>query len=341
MSGDVQDFNGFLGELFPGFTDIVAETTDRGVMVGIIKKIFQAGMSLFSAMPAGKTIKKLDGMVIEGSTMALVDRKTKTAYRVGLPLRIMIARFPSRPIHNFIRIYYDSVLGLDDREKKVPSFEGSAVDLKVKVMETPGWFVIFPSGSLLADQRLDNRVRDLVINGRDSTMFKEFMAIGEKSSASTEMFELIDYTPEDAVLWEQWLSNMDTNLFQTNVRPKNFSAAKGRSDDYYLKLIQYGARKIGAVWVEKITQRAATAELGLLIGEPHLWGMGIGSRAISEMFKIAKKDLGLNFLWVSVRESNQRAVNCYQRGGFKIVRKVPVYKNDGSYHMWVHMEKMI
>jgi ribosomal protein S18 acetylase RimI-like enzyme len=59
------------------------------------------------------------------------------------------------------------------------------------------------------------------------------------------------------------------------------------------------------------------------------------------MMKIAKNDLDLNFLWVSVRESNQRAVSCYQRGGFKIVRKVPVYKADGSYQMWVHMEKLI
>lgn len=63
---------------------------------------------------------------------------------------------------------------------------------------------------------------------------------------------------------------------------------------------------------------------------------------IGTMIEIAKKDLGLRFLWASVREANQRAVNCYKRGGFMIVRKAPVYnKSDGSYQIWVHMEKMI
>jgi len=336
MSGDVQNFNCLMGDLFPGYTDIVAEMCDCSITVGILKKMAESGLSLFSVIPAGKSVKKFDDLVMEGFTMSLVDNKSRIAYRVGLPLRIMVARFHSRPIHNFIRINYDGV-------SKVSSCTDGqdAAGLKVRVMESPGWFLIYPSGSLLSDQRLDSRVRDLVVNGRESTMLKEFMAIDEKSSTNAQMIELIDYTPEDAVLWEQWMGNMDTNVFQTNVRPKNFSVAKGQSDEYHLKLIQYGSRKIGAVWVEKISQRTATAELGLLIGEPHLWGMGIGSRAISEMMKIAKKDLGLNFLWVSVRESNQRAVNCYQRGGFKIVRKVPVYKNDGSYQMWVHMEKLI
>ncbi|MCL5057928.1 MAG: GNAT family N-acetyltransferase [Actinobacteria bacterium] len=343
MNGDVQNFNGLMGDLFPGYTDIVAEMSDRSITVGILKKIAKSGLSLFSVIPAGKSVKRVDDLVMEGSTMTLVDSKSRAAYRVGLPLRIMVARFPSRPIHNFIRINYEGVPGPEDREKKVSSCTEyqEAADSKVRVMESPGWFVIYPLGSLLSDQRLDNRVRDLVINGRESTMFKEFMAIDEKTNTHAQMIALTDYTPVDAALWEKWTGNMDTNMFQTNVRPQNFSAAKGQSDEYYLKLIQHGSRKIGAVWVEKISQRTATAELGLLIGEPHLWGMGIGSRAISEMMKIAKKDLGLNFLWVSVRESNQRAVNCYQRGGFKIVRKVPVYKTDGSYQMWVHMEKMI
>lgn len=343
MSGDVQNFNCLMGDLFPGYTDIVAEMCDRSITVGILKKVAESGLSLFSVISAGKSVKKFDDLVMEKVTMTLVDNKSKIVYRVGLPLRIMVARFPSRPIHSFIRINYDGVSSPANREKKASSCTDrqDPDGLKVRVMESPGWFVIYPSGSLLSDQRLDSRVRDLVVNGRESSMFKEFMAIDEKNNTNAHMIEIVDYSPGDAALWEQWVGNMDTNMFQTNVRPKNFSVAKGQSDEYYLKLIQYGSRKIGAVWVEKISQRTATAEMGLLIGEPHLWGMGIGSMALSEMMKLAKKDLGLNFLWVSVRESNQRAVHCYQRGGFKIVRKVPVYKNDGSYQMWVHMEKMI
>ena len=173
-------------------------------------------------------------------------------------------------------------------------------------------------------------------------MFSEFIAVIDGELDKSDEIELIDYQPQDQKLWEQWLTKIDTDMFQTIVRPRNFSTNSGRSEDYYLKVIKYGDMKIGAVWLEKINQRTATAELGLIIGEPHLWGMGIGSKVINSMIMIAKNDLGLNFMWVSVREANQRAVSCYSRVGFLIVRKVPVFnKIDGSYQMWVHMEKMI
>ncbi|MHB8156187.1 MAG: GNAT family N-acetyltransferase [Desulfocucumaceae bacterium] len=342
MGGEVQKFNKMLGDLFPGFTDIVAEVCDRSVTVKVLNDFIQSGLALCLFFPLGKTNKKMDKLLMEGATMAFLDGKGSNAYRVGLPLRIMVARFPGRPLHNFIRINYGGVPSPEDRNKGVVTANGQGeINFSLKVLEGPGWCLLYPLGSLLSDQRLENQVRDLAVNGRDSTMFREFLAIDERNIINSQNFDIVDYTPDDAKLWELWVGNMDTNIFQTNLRPKNFITAKGRSEDYYLKLISYGSKKIGAVWVEKITQRTATGELGLLIGEPHLWGLGIGGRAINAMIDTAKNDLGLKFLWASVRESNQRAVNCYKRGGFSIVRKVPVYKPDGSYQMWVTMEKMI
>ncbi|MFZ5649231.1 MAG: GNAT family N-acetyltransferase [Bacillota bacterium] len=344
MSKDVQSFNSVLGELFPGFTDILAEMRDRSVIYRVLSKIVDSGATMYATLPLGRSTKKSLEMKIEDSTIALLDIKYQVAYRVGMPLSVMAARFPKHPIHNFVRFKYDAVVSPEDKKKKLELSEDDQGDAeyKVKNVESPGWFILYPLGSLLADQRLENRIRDLTLNGMESAMLKEFIAIDEGELNTSQSIELVDYQPEDWKLWDQWMSKIDTDLFQTVVHPRNFSAASGRSDDYYLKIIRYGNMKIGAVWLEKINPRTATAELGLIIGEPHLWGMGIGSQVINLMINIAKNDLSLNFLWVSVREANQRAVSCYKRGGFLIVRKVPVFnKSDGSYQMWVHMEKMI
>lgn len=343
MSQNVKDFNSFLGNIFPGLTNIIAEVRDINVINRILTEMLSPDISYNVTFPIGKISKKFDEIVLEETSLSLVDFATKTGYRVGLPLKIMIGRFPNHHNHNFIRIYYSQVPGGEEKKKKLFLNEGTKGEspVKLKAIDNCGWFVLYPVGSLLCDQRLRNQVKDLALEGWESALFKEFVAIDENYLMNSQSITLADYEPQDAVLWEQWMSKMDTNMFQTNVRPKNFSGS-GRSEDYYLKMIIYGNKKVGAVWLEQITQRTSTAELGILIGEPHLWGLGIGGKAMSAMIDIAKNVLGLKFLWVSVRESNQRAVNCYKREGFLIVRKMPVFiKNDNSYQMWHRMEKMI
>jgi RimJ/RimL family protein N-acetyltransferase len=343
MSKDVHGFNDVLGRLFPWCTDIVAEMRDRPAIIKILTNLLESVGSMNACFSIGKAARMSDEIIIEETDMVLVDKKTRTAYLVGPPLKIMLARFPNHPIHNFARVQYGGYPNPEDKKKKLILKESPGdTEVKAKAVESPGWLVMYPPGSLLCDQRLEDQVKELIGNGRDSSLFNEFMTIDEDQLKKTDSVEIMDYVPEDAILWEQWMGKMDVDMFQTNMRPKNFSATSGQSEDYYLKILKYGEKKVGAVWLEQITHRTATAELGLLIGEPHLWGMGIGTRAMRAMIDIAKKDLNLKFLWVSVREANQRAVNCYKRGGFEIVRKVPVFnKHDGSYQMWVHMEKMI
>ncbi|MFZ5648588.1 MAG: hypothetical protein ACOY30_13310, partial [Bacillota bacterium] len=276
MSKDVLFFNSILGDLFPEFTDMLAEMRDRAVVFRVLSKIVDSGASLYVTLPLGRSTKKSLEMKIEGSTIALMDMKYRVAYRVGPPLSVMVARFPKHPIHNFVRVKYDAVINQEDKKKKLELKEDGPgeAEIKVKSVESSGWFILYPSGSLLTDQRLENRIRDLTLNGMESAMLKEFIAIDEGEFDKSQSIELVDYQPDDWKLWEQWLSKIDTDLFQTVVHPRNFSAASGRSDDYYLKIIKYGNMKIGAVWLEKINPRTATAELGLIIGEPHLWGMG-------------------------------------------------------------------
>lgn len=331
-------FDRMLGQMFPECANIIAEMWDRPTLTKLLKKVLDHGIILNAIIYSGKTAKKNNYLLIDHFGMTLSDSKTKTGYRVGLPNKIMLARFTKHPDHNFIRVNHDGApAGNTAGEKTV-----DGIQPKIKVIDKQGWFIIYPEGSLLSDPRLESQIRELVLYGRGSTLFSEFVNIDEEELANTKTVELIDYTHEDTKLWESWLRKIDTNLFKTNVRPRNYVDSLGRSKDYFLKIIKYGDKKVGAAWIENINQRTSTAELGLLIGEPHMWGMGIGKKALSAMINIAKNDLQLRFLWVFVREENRRAVNSYSGIGFSIARKVPVFNRvDGSYQMWLQMEKMI
>ncbi|MFZ5596309.1 MAG: GNAT family N-acetyltransferase [Bacillota bacterium] len=341
MISSVKEFDEVLGGFFPHCTDVVAEMNDPGVIIKMLTAVAGSGVDFSTFLTISKTSRRCDGIDIDESYLLLRDSKSRTAFLLGRPQKIMVARFPRHTMHSFIRVNYGKANAekIDEAQKRLAGDD----QFQVKKIDSAGWLVIYPAGSLLSDQRLEGRIKELAANGRDSKIFKEFENIDSSEHEKSQMeITLSDYAPEDAALWERWLENIDTEMFQTIVRPANFSATSGRSDDYYLKMINYGREKIGAVWLEKINQRTANAELGLIIGEPHLWGMRIGSRAINAIIESASRDLGLRFLWVSVREENQRAVNCYKRCGFQIVRKMPVFnKTDGSYQIWVHMERVL
>lgn len=338
---DVTIFDQQLVKIFPRCNNLLVELWDQQSVMNILADLIGSGANLQVTFPIGKFTRKAAQIIPEQANTILADSQNKTAYRVGPLLKGMAARFGSHPLHNFFRIYYDGLSGSDTGRKLAVKEPSSEVEIKVRDVLKPGWMVVYPAGSLFSDQRLEKRVRDLAVSGKEASLFDEFMAV-DRENPEKETVELINYVPEDAKLWEQWFSKMDTNMFQTVMQPSNFKSTQGQADDYSLKIILYGKKKVGAVWLEKINQRNGTAELGLLIGEPQLWGLGLGNKAMNAMIEIAKKELGLRFLWVSVREANQRAVNCYKRGGFFMVRKVPVFhKTDGSYQIWVHMEKMI
>ncbi len=339
----VSKFDQKLAGLFPQCANVMAEMWDSSSIMNILRKLLESGADLHAFFILGRNNKKADLVIIKDSGLLLADKTKKYAYHLGLPQKAMIAKFSGNPLHNFCRVGCEGILDTGNLDKFITvECDGKEIELRVKAVEKSCWLVIYPVGSLLSDQRLENRIKELVLKGRSSSLLSEFMAVDEGRLLKDSSIELIDYIPEDAKLWEHWLSKMDTNMFQTIVHPSNFRTTSGRSDDYYLKMIICNNKKVGTVWLEKINQRNGTAELGLLIGEPQLWGMGLGSKAMKAMIEIAKNDLGIKFLWVSVREANQRAVNCYKKNGFTITGKVPVFnKYDGSYQIWLHMEKMI
>mgnify|MGYP005636336855 CR=1 FL=1 len=74
---------------------------------------------------------------------------------------------------------------------------------------------------------------------------------------------------------------------------------------------------LGLVSLTGISSINQSAEFHIMIGDSENRGKGIGSYATIEMLKHAFYNLNLNRIELSVLESNTRAVNLYEKVGFK------------------------
>lgn len=59
-----------------------------------------------------------------------------------------------------------------------------------------------------------------------------------------------------------------------------------------------------------------SAELGIFIGEPGLWGKGLGTEAVRLLLDYGFNVREFHSIWLSVYEYNKRAKQCYEKAGF-------------------------
>ena len=63
--------------------------------------------------------------------------------------------------------------------------------------------------------------------------------------------------------------------------------------------------------------------IDLFIGEPELWGQGIGTRLISGMVKYLFDEFHADILAIDPHVDNARAIRSYEKAGFRKVRILP------------------
>ena len=56
------------------------------------------------------------------------------------------------------------------------------------------------------------------------------------------------------------------------------------------------------------------------IGEPGLWGKGIGTQMISALLEYLSSKLGVSKVVLDVKSTNLQAIKCYEKCGFLIVK---------------------
>lgn len=75
----------------------------------------------------------------------------------------------------------------------------------------------------------------------------------------------------------------------------------------------------------------------LFIGEPDLWGQGLGTDALSAMVRFLFASLKAERLVIDPRVTNQRAIRSYEKCGFEKIKVLPRHElHEGEYRdCWV------
>lgn len=99
-------------------------------------------------------------------------------------------------------------------------------------------------------------------------------------------------------------------------------------------MIMNGSEPVGVTYFHSINYVSKEADWGIYIYDEKCRGKGIGNIALADCIKYAKNNLKLSRLYLDVKESNSRAINLYEKHGFKKVSTEEVnflrYCNDLS-----------
>jgi diamine N-acetyltransferase len=79
---------------------------------------------------------------------------------------------------------------------------------------------------------------------------------------------------------------------------------------------------IGEVEMANISWRLHTGELRIVIGEKSMWNQGYGQDAIRTCIRGLFGSTSLNEVFLKVDRQNLRALNCYQKVGFRVQGRV-------------------
>lgn len=97
-------------------------------------------------------------------------------------------------------------------------------------------------------------------------------------------------------------------------------------------------RVIGRSDLFQIDRTNGSGALGIAIGEPELWGQGLGMDAVNALVDFAFGQLRMERVWLETGEANTRAQAAYLKAGFTIEgRSRHAFYQDGRWSDEVRM----
>lgn len=95
-------------------------------------------------------------------------------------------------------------------------------------------------------------------------------------------------------------------------------AIAGSDKDVLLGVaLRDGDTLVGVTGLHRLEFRNRNAEFGLFIGEPSLWGKGLGTEATRLMLDYGFGTLNLNRVWLQVYGHHAAAQRTYEKAGFR------------------------
>lgn len=106
------------------------------------------------------------------------------------------------------------------------------------------------------------------------------------------------------------------------------SSARGRAIGYvqYYPLTEEEGRSYDVPSIEGVYG------MDLLVGQPDLWGRGMGTRVVSMVLGYLFQRLDARRVAIDPVVTNHRAIRCYEKAGFRRVKVLPRHElHEGEY----------
>jgi RimJ/RimL family protein N-acetyltransferase len=130
------------------------------------------------------------------------------------------------------------------------------------------------------------------------------------------------FTLQDIPLHQQWCKAIHAERYMSRTAPHLFLEQGSITSPLFVwSMILLDARETGTLWLEKAQPADETATLGILLGDSAQFGHGIGQQAIPLGIQQAACQLSFHTVTLNVRQSNLRAIACYQKCGFQIIKE--------------------
>ena len=130
----------------------------------------------------------------------------------------------------------------------------------------------------------------------------------------------------DAERCLRWVSNPEVQQFLGLVQPARTldqerswiaSILSDRQHQRAYVIENESGIPIGTCGLRAIDRDEGTALLGMMIGDPRLWGRGYGTAAAKALLERAFHELELRQVRLSCHAENRRAIRCYEKVGFE------------------------
>src|SRR5512136_592856 len=132
--------------------------------------------------------------------------------------------------------------------------------------------------------------------------------------------DLRRFTAADLPSLEVWRQTIAADQYMEKLTPTAFELAglSGWGTDYVWYVISVEGFDVGCVWIESKKNQRNIGILGIIIGSPGFHGRGIGRVAIRKAVALGRPVLGYDIVRLHVRQSNGRAIACYNACGFVV-----------------------
>ena len=144
---------------------------------------------------------------------------------------------------------------------------------------------------------------------------------------------LENFNSEEHLLYiEQWEIHGEIYSYLSNTRPRYLrDSDENLSKNTKMFMIKCDDTFIGTAWLEDIT--VDDAKLSIYIGNTASRGKGIGEIAVRFLTRLAFEELNIRRVYLNVRKRNEKAINCYEKCGFKITKEYKRELTDNSEYL--------